>query len=161
MKNIHQFPTLLTGTAKEASLIVSSRPDITEQLTRGVCRFLIGLGYAPMTEFVLTSRRRADIIAVDRKGHIIIVEVKSCREDFEADQKWSDYVGFCDAFYFAVDQKFPVEVLPEDRGLILADSYGAVFVRAATQLKLAAARRKTLTLRMTRQALFRLRKRDL
>jgi len=52
-------------------------------------------------------------------------------------------------------------VLPEDRGLILADSYGAVFVRAATQLKLAAARRKTLTLRMTRQALFRLRKRDL
>lgn len=131
------------------------RPEVTTQITKGVCRFLVGLGYAPLTEYKLANGRRADIAAIDRKGHIIMVEVKSCREDYAVDQKWTDYVGFCDAFYFAVSKQFPVDLLPADQGLILADEYGAFISRDAIDNKLAAARRKAVTLRMTRQALYR------
>ena len=133
----------------------TARPDVTDLVTRGVCRFLIGLGYAPLTEFKLANGRRADIVGVDRKGRIIMVEVKSCRADFEVDQKWTDYVGFCDAFYFAVDANFPVELLPVDQGLIIADSYGGAIMREANSAPLPAARRKAVTLRLTRQALTR------
>lgn len=154
MKNL----TLSAPTLPDAETLLScskARPEVTEQVTQGVCRYLVGLGYAPLVEFKLASGRRADVVAIDRKGHIIMVEVKSCREDFVVDQKWTDYVGFCDAFYFAVDANFPLDLLPSDQGLILADTYGASIVREANEMSLAAARRKAVTIRMTRQALYR------
>jgi hypothetical protein len=49
---------------------------------------------------------------------------------------------------------FPLEVLPADTGLILADRYGAEIVRQAPETRLAAARRKAMTLRFARAAAF-------
>ena len=43
---------------------------------------------------------------------------------------------------------FPVELLPPDTGLILADRYGGEIVRPAPQTRLAPARRKAMTLRL-------------
>ena len=132
-----------------------SRPDQTAILTRGVVRLFVDLGLAPVTEFKLANGRRADVAGLDRQGRLAIAEVKSCRADFESDGKWPDYLDFCDRFYFAVDPGFPLELLPQTEGLILADAYGAMVKRPAVERPLAAARRKAVTLRFARQAALR------
>lgn len=134
------------------SSIDLARPDRTHSLTRGVARLFIDLGLAPLCEFRLSNGRRADVAGLDRRGKLVIAEVKSCREDFETDQKWPDYCNFCDQFYFAVDPEFPRALLPETEGLIIADDYGATIARAAEHRALNAARRKAVTLRFARQA---------
>ncbi len=116
-------------------------------LARGVCRSLFHLGYTCLTEFSLTTRRRVDVIAMDAGGIITIVEVKSSIEDFRSDRKWREYRDFCDYFFFAVAEDFPREILPEDCGLLIADSHGAAIVRQAPQLQLNGARRRAQTLR--------------
>ncbi len=133
-----------------------ARPDQTAILTRGVMRLFVELGLSPLAEFKLANGRRADVAGVDRSGKITIAEIKSCQADFDVDQKWPDYLDFCDRYFFAVDPNFPVGILPPDEGLILADAYGAVIKRPSVERTLAAARRKALTLRFARQAAMRL-----
>ena len=89
------------------------------------------------------------------KGEIWIIEIKSGLADFQADDKWPDYLPYCDRFYFAVAPDFPTNVLPENSGLIFADSYGAEIMRDNKQEKLAAARRNLLLRRMARIGGFR------
>ncbi len=125
-------------------------------IRRGVCRLLRMHGFAPLPELVLASGRRADVAAVSDNGTIWIVEIKSSLEDFRADQKWPEYREFCDRLFFAVAPRFPVEVLPEEAGLILADRYGAEIVRQTAEHRLAAPRRKAMTLAFARAAAMRL-----
>ncbi len=132
-----------------------SRPDQTAVLTRGVVRLFIDLGLAPLIEFNLANGRRADVAGLDPKGRLVIAEVKSCRADFECDQKWPEYRDYCDRFYFAVDPSFPLELLPAGEGLILADAYGAIIKTPAAERALAPARRKAVTLRFARQSALR------
>ncbi len=134
------------------TLSVAARPDKTVALTKGVIRLFSDMGLTPIAEFKLANGRRADIAALDRRGKLTIAEIKSCRADFETDQKWPDYLEFCDRFYFAVDPDFPAELLPDGEGLIVADSFGAMITRTAEERPLAAARRKAVTLRFARQA---------
>lgn len=114
---------------------------------RGVRRALAARGFVSMAEFRLASGRRADVLAMDDAGTVVIVEVKSCVADFRADQKWPEYRDWCDVFYFAVDDAFPAELIPDDCGLMVADAYGAEILREAPEHRLAPARRKALTLR--------------
>ena len=132
------------------------RPDRTLALTRGVARLFRDMGLTPLAEFKLANGRRADLAALDRKGKLTIAEIKSCRADFESDQKWPDYIDFCDRFFFAVDADFPREILPDDEGLIIADAFGAMVARPSVDRAMAAARRKAVTLRFARQAARRL-----
>ena len=135
-------------------------PDIAPGfvLARGVCRFLLDQGFAPVTEFIPARGLRADVTALGPKGEIWVVECKSSRADFQTDQKWVGYLEWCDAFFFAVPPDFPVEILPDNEGLILADAYNAEIVRDAVERKLAGARRKAQTLRLARAAAGRLRR---
>ena len=134
------------------SLALAARPDVTLALTKGVMRLFSDMGLTPLAEFKLANGRRADVAALDRRGKITIAEVKSCRADFETDQKWPEYLDFCDRFYFAVDPGFPIDMLPRSEGLIVADGYGAMISRTADERALVAARRKAVTLRFARQA---------
>jgi hypothetical protein len=111
---------------------------------------------ASLTEMTLANGRRADEIALSDKGEIWIVEIKSSIADFRADSKWPEYEDFADRLLFAVAPDFPVEILPERTGLILADAYGAEIAREAPVRPLPAARRKALTLRFARIAALRL-----
>ncbi|WP_420548953.1 MmcB family DNA repair protein [Curvivirga sp.] len=131
---------------------LSSRPDTTLSVTRGTRRLLAQLGFHTITELSLKNGRRVDLIGLNDKGKIIIVEVKSSREDFQVDEKWEEYLPFCDQFYFAVSSEFPTELLPPDIGFIIADAYGAEVIRAATIGDLNPARRKALTIRFARMA---------
>jgi hypothetical protein len=145
----------LAGAATDSS--------VTEALTaallaRGICRALEQLGYASLLEFPLANGRRADIIALGRGGDLAIVEIKSSVADFRADHKWVEYRDFADRFYFAVPNNFPVALIPEDCGLIVADSFAASMVRDGKASPLAPSRRRALTLRFALAAAARLRR---
>ena len=130
-------------------------PDAA-QIARGVLRLMGDHGYAGVTEMTLANGRRADVAAISAGGDITIVEIKSCLNDYRTDQKWPDYQPFCDRFYFAVGHDFPREVIPDHVGLIIADAFGGAILREAPLDKLAAARRKAMTLRFARLAASRL-----
>ena len=121
-------------------------------IVRGACRALEEWGYACLREFPLADARRADILALGRKGELVIVEVKSSVADFRADNKWSHYRDFSDRLYFAVANGFPKTLIPEDCGLMVADAFGAALLRDGTATPLGAARRRALTLRFGRIA---------
>ena len=137
------------------SVIAGSRPETTAAVTRGAARLLTALGYAPLAEVTLPNGRRADLMALGRRGEIFIVEVKSSLEDFRTDLKWHEYQPYCDAFAFAVGPEFPREILPEEPGLIVADGFGGAVLREASAAPLAGARRKALTLAFGRLAALR------
>lgn len=136
------------------------RPAATGAVTRGVLRLFRDMGEACLTEVTLKTGRRADVLALDRRGGVTILEVKSSRADFRADDKWREYLPFCDRFYFAVPMDFPREILPEEVGLVIADAYGAAIDRPAAEGTMNASRRKALTLRYARLAAERLRRLD-
>ncbi len=125
-------------------------------IQRGVNRLLMSLGMAPIAEFSLANGRRADVAAIARDGEIWIVEIKSSVADFRSDSKWPEYHAYADRFLFAVKPEFPVEILPEHTGLILADRFGGEIVRPAPRVALDPQRRKALTLRFARTAAARL-----
>jgi hypothetical protein len=126
------------------------------EISRGAQRALALLGFRAIPELSLADGRRADLAAVDDTGEIWIVEIKSSLEDFRSDSKWPEYRAWCDRLLFAVAPDFPLAVLPEDAGLILADRYGGEIVRSAPEHRLAGARRKALMLRFARVAAGRL-----
>lgn len=132
-----------------------SRPETTALVSRGAARLLAAMGHAPLPEVVLPNGRRADLVALDARGLISIVEVKSSPEDYRADRKWADYGPFCDAFYFAVAPEFPRDILPGEPGLIAADAFGGAVLRQPSLNLLAPARRKALTLQFARLAALR------
>jgi hypothetical protein len=135
------------------------RDAATLAVTRGTMRLLGDLGYAVLAEFDLPSGRRADLLGLGHDGALVIVEVKSCVADFRADLKWPEYRDYADQLYFAVDERFPQDLLPEDVGLIVADGFGGAIIRPAPAHKLPPARRKALTLRAARLAAWRLERR--
>ena len=60
-------------------------------IARGTARLLRSLGFSCISELPLPSGRRADLVALNERGEIWIVEIKSSIEDLRADQKWQDY----------------------------------------------------------------------
>ena len=105
---------------------------------------------------------RVDLAVQNAKGEIIIVEIKCARADLLGDQKWTEYLDYCDRYFWAVPAGFdykPIEqegFLPERTGLIIADAYDAEIARPAALVPLAAARRKVETQRLARLAMRRL-----
>ncbi len=125
-------------------------------LARGVCRHLRQYDFLTLEEFVPVSGLRVDVMALGPKGEIWVIECKSSRADFQSDTKWQGYLEWCDRYFWAVDANFPTELLPDGTGLILADGYDAEIQRMGPEEKLAAARRKKLTLKFARNAADRL-----
>lgn len=119
-------------------------------IRRGVLRHFAALGLIGIPELCLASGRRADIAALDGKGEVSIVEIKSSIADFRADQKWPDYRAHCDRLYFAVAPDFPLDILPDETGILVADAFGAAMIRPAPLHPLPAATRKALLIRIAR-----------
>jgi hypothetical protein len=136
----------------ESVTLIFSRPAVTTAVTRGAARLFVALGYAPLLEVGLPNGRRADIMAIGPRGQIAVAEVKSGLDDFRTDQKWGEYLGFCDSFFFAVSPEFPRQILPDGPGLIVADAFDGAVIRDAPITTLAGARRKALTIAFARLA---------
>lgn len=127
-----------------------------QRLARGVARHLRSRDFATLLEFVPAPGLRVDVIALGPKGEVWIVECKSCRTDFVSDAKWGGYLEWCDRFFWAVEADFPVELLPADAGLILADAWDAEIGRWPEVAPLAGARRQAIIRRFARCAAGRL-----
>ena len=124
-------------------------------LARGVCRHLLSHDFVTVEELVPAGGLRVDVMALGPKGEIWIIECKSSRADFQTDQKWQGYLEWCDRYFWAVDQDFPTDLLPEDTGLIIADQYDAEILRVGPEHKLAGARRKVMLSKFARHAALR------
>ena len=81
------------------------RKEITKEITRLVARHYTKKRYCVSTELGLRSRRqgsiRADVLAMNMKNEIIIVEVKSSVADFKTDTKYHLYLDYCNKLYIA------------------------------------------------------------
>ncbi|MEO0688822.1 MAG: MmcB family DNA repair protein [Pseudomonadota bacterium] len=125
-------------------------------VARGISRLFARNDIWCLPEVGLKNSRRADLMGIDPKGLIIIVEIKVARGDLLGDSKWPDYLDFCDRFFWGVPpglDRSPLETAdyhPETTGLIVADGYDGEIVRPAALTKLAPARRKAQVERLAR-----------
>ena len=125
-------------------------------LARGMARHLTGLGFVSLEEFPPIKGLRVDLLALGRKSEIWIIECKSSREDFMSDEKWQNYLPWCDQYFWAVPTDFPVDILPEQTGVFWADGYDAELMRDAPISTLSPANRKSIIHRFARRAARRL-----
>src|SRR5688572_239259 len=77
-------------------------PLVAQDVARGVTRLFFRSDLFALCEVPLPNGRRADMVAIGPKGQLVIVEIKVSRADLMGDQKWTDYLDFCDLFYWAV-----------------------------------------------------------
>lgn len=139
----------------------SARTDILRAaaLARGIGRLFARNGIWCLPEMPLRSGRRADLMGIDAKGHVIIVEIKVSRADLMGDAKWPDYLDHCDRFFWGLAPALDRACMetdafrPDACGVIVADGYDAEIVRPAPLRPLAAARRKAEVERLARAAL--------
>ena len=133
-------------------------PLVAADVCRGVTRLFLRHELMALAEVPLEGGRRADLMAIDARGCLVIVEIKVSRADLLGDAKWQDYLPHCDRFFWAVPAGFdwsPLEgeaFLPERTGVIVADRYDAAIIREARTEPLAAATRKKCTLAFARRA---------
>jgi hypothetical protein len=136
-------------------------PPIAAEVARGVTRLFCRSDLFAICEVPLPNGRRADMMAIDGKGALTIVEIKVAKADLLGDSKWTDYLEYCDRFFWAVPPDLaPIcngeRFMPNEAGLIVADRYDAVLMREALHRPLAPARRKAELLRFARRAARRL-----
>jgi len=137
-------------------------PATAADVARGLTRMFFRQDAMALCEVPLPNGRRADLVAIDSKGGLTIVEIKISRADLLGDRKWPDYLDYCDRFFWAVPPGFELgcfdgEALGAGRaGLIVADRFDAEVIRDAASVPLAPARRKAETLRFARRAARRL-----
>jgi hypothetical protein len=130
-----------------------------QAVARGICRLFARNDIWCLAEMPLRSSRRADLMGIDAKGQVIIVEIKVSKADLMGDAKWIDYLDHCDRFYWGLaahldrDCMETPPFLPERCGLIVADGYDAEIIRPAATVPLAAARRKAEIERLARTSL--------
>ncbi len=136
-------------------------PPIAAEVARGVTRLFCRQDLFAICEVPRPNGRRVDMMAIDPRGQLTIVEIKVSRADLLGDCKWTDYLDYCDRFYWAVpaglagicdEERF----LPGAAGLLVADRYDAAVAREAAHRPLAPARRKAELLRFARRAARRL-----
>jgi len=146
----------MTGT-----LAISTDSDLkaAQAVARGICRLFARNDIWCLPEMPLRSNRRADLMGIDAKGHLVIVEIKVSKADLLGDAKWPDYLDHCDRFYWGLAAHLDRACMeteafrPERCGLIVADGYDAEILRPAPTVPLNAARRKAEVERLARAAL--------
>ena len=82
--------------------LLCRRPADRRGGPRGVTRLFCRQDLFAICEMPLPNGRRADMMAIDSKGALTIVEIKVAKADLVGDAKWPDYLDYCDHFYWAV-----------------------------------------------------------
>src|SRR3954454_23775376 len=115
------------------SLCFADAPPIAAEVARGVTRLFCRQDLFAVCEMPLPNGRRADLMAIDAKGGLSIVEIKVAKADLVGDAKWFVDLDYCDPFFWAVPPLL-ARLLEEERylpaaaGLIVADRYDAAIV---------------------------------
>lgn len=89
--------------ASIASDLMSERELLRHKEMQSIAmKWLYNQGFIVASEVVLPNKKRADVIGYNNEK-IIIIEVKSSKEDYRQDHKWTEYLSYCDEFYFFLD----------------------------------------------------------
>lgn len=80
-------------------------------VARGVTRLFAQHAIWMMAEYSLPNKRRADLVGMDKAGHIIMVEIKVAKADLLGDQKWTEYLDYCDQFYWALSPGLDAKIV--------------------------------------------------
>lgn len=134
-------------------------PIRAQDVARGIMRLFARNDIWCLSEVPLKNGRRADLMGVDAKGLVVIVEIKVARGDLLGDAKWPDYLDYCDRFFWGVPpglDRRPLDTegyRPDACGVIVGDGYDAEIIRHAPLASLAAARRKVQVERLARIAM--------
>ncbi|MFN2099424.1 MmcB family DNA repair protein [Altererythrobacter sp. MF3-039] len=146
----------------DSQLLDAALPLDARGVARGIMRLFARNDIWCLPEMPLRGGRRADLMGIDAKGKVIIVEIKVQRGDMLGDGKWPDYLEHCDRFYWGVPpdlDRSPLEgpdYQPDCCGVVVADSYDAEILRPAPLQPLNAARRKAEIERLSRAAMRRM-----
>ena len=125
-------------------------------IARGVMRHFDQIGLSSLSEFSPIKGLRVDIITLGMSNEIWIIECKSGQSDFKSDRKWHNYLDWCDRYFWAVDANFPIDILPINTGIIIADAYDASILREAPLNKLSPARQRKVIKSIAKSACNRL-----
>lgn len=79
-----------------------SRKETTKGLIKATNSYLLKKGFSIYNEIgvVAWGRRRADVLALNLKGDIVLAETKSCVADYTSDRKWHSYLPCCNKMWF-------------------------------------------------------------
>lgn len=141
--------------------IESAQPPVlaASDVVRGIGRLFARNDIWCLAEMPLRNSRRADLMGIDAKGQVVIVEIKVSRADLMGDSKWQDYLDHCDRFYWGLPPHLDRQCLegadfrPDNCGIIVADGYDGEILRPAPTHSLNAARRKVEVERLARAAM--------
>ncbi|MCP6423691.1 MmcB family DNA repair protein, partial [Klebsiella pneumoniae] len=71
-----------------ASAPLSLPPLVAADVCRGITRLFLRHELVALAEVPLDGGRRADLMAIDARGCLVIVEIKVSRADLLGDGKW-------------------------------------------------------------------------
>ena len=128
----------------------------TQRITDAIARSYYEQGDGVLREFKLKNRRRVDLVTINEKGWIIIIEIKSSPEDFLSDKKWGEYIDWADQFYFGVAHNFPIGILPKEHGIITTDGFDVYQAQPSPVQKLNGSRRNNLIRKMAKASMRRI-----
>ena len=128
----------------------------TQRITDAIARSYFGQGDGVLREFKLKNSRRVDLVTINDKGWIIIIEIKSSPEDFLSDKKWGEYIDWADQFYFGVAHNFPISILPKEHGIITTDGFDVYQAQPSPIHKLNGSRRNNLICKMAKASMRRI-----
>ena len=137
----------------------SDSPPLAADVARGIARLFARNDIWCLGEVPLKGGRRADLMGIDARGQVVIVEIKVARADLLGDAKWTDYLDHCDRFYWGLPpgmDRAPLDSAafqPDVCGVIIADGYDGEILRPAALAPLAAARRKAAVEHLARIAM--------
>jgi hypothetical protein len=103
---------------------------------------------------VKRGRLRADVLGINLKRNVVVIETKSSPADFKSDKKWHKYMPLCTQFYFMMDVPTYNKVhrlIPEDSGagiMVVGSSLRMMIVRNAKQRQLSESQILDLSLRL-------------
>ena len=125
---------------------------LSREILQKTMQFLSLKGYKVLSEFALPNKKRVDIIAINLKKKIIIVEVKSNKKNLKYDKKWKNYLNYCNYFYFACNDKLKDFDFSENIGVIQNNSNNIRIIRKSKYKKLSENKKKQLIFKIALSA---------
>lgn len=127
------------------------------RLTNNAIAYFVDKLYGVYVELGLCKygNLRADVMAVNRKAEVVLIEVKSCNADLKSDNKLHKYMGYCNKAYLIVTaehwashEEYIRSRLPDGMGVIVSAALGLDFKVKAQYRPMPSAVKKDIIIRM-------------
>ena len=140
--------------------MTTDRKTITSGLTLAATSYFLKRGFSCFVELGVAAfgRFRADVICLNLRGEVVLVEVKSCPQDYRTDHKWPMYRQYANKAYFCMTEQTFEKLEPTERENWRRENFGVLVLDSKTgYLKVAInCRRQPMQKEMKKQLIFRM-----